>query len=235
MSTAGKAAALGAFIPVVLDMISLDEQSVQTVLALSATGTIIIGNIAAVVQRRIKRMLAYSSVAHAGYMLIGLAAANHRGLTALVFYAVAYLFMQLGAFVVLAILERDVERSVELDDCAGLATKHQGLAAAMALFMFSLAGIPPMAGFFGKYYLFTAAIEAGYTWLAIVGVIGSMISVYYYIGVVVYMYFKDARETIWATEMSATKRLPLVVTAAAVIILGIVPSALESLLSGFWK
>jgi NADH-quinone oxidoreductase subunit N len=235
MSTAGKAAALGAFIPVVLDMISLDEQSVQTVLALSATGTIIIGNIAAVVQRRIKRMLAYSSVAHAGYMLIGLAVANHRGLTALVFYAVAYLFMQLGAFVVLAILDRDVERSVELDDCAGLATKHQGLAAAMALFMFSLAGIPPMAGFFGKYYLFTAAIEAGYTWLAIVGVIGSMISVYYYIGVVVYMYFKDARETIWATEMSATKRLPLVVTAAAVIVLGIVPSALESLLSSFWK
>jgi NADH-quinone oxidoreductase subunit N len=235
MSTAGKAAALGAFIPLVLDIVPFKEQSVQTVLALSAAGTIIIGNVAAVVQRRIKRLLAYSSVAHAGYMLIGLAAANHRGLSAVIFYAVAYLFMQIGAFVVLAMLERDVERSVELDDCAGLATQHPALAAAMALFMFSLAGIPPMAGFFGKYYLFTAAIEAGYTWLAIIGVLGSMVSVYYYIGVVVYMYFKEATAAPPTVDPTSVKRFPLVVSAVALIVLGIVPSMLESLLSSFWK
>ncbi|GIV49733.1 MAG: NADH-quinone oxidoreductase subunit N [Candidatus Kapaibacterium sp.] len=235
MSTAGKAAALGAFIPLVLDIVPFKEQSIQTVLALSAAGTIIIGNVAAVVQRRIKRMLAYSSVAHAGYMLIGLAAANHRGLSAVIFYAVAYLFMQIGAFVVLAMLERDVERSVELDDCAGLATQHPALAAAMALFMFSLAGIPPMAGFFGKYYLFTAAIEAGYTWLAIIGVLGSMVSVYYYIGVVVYMYFKEATAAPPTVDPTSVKRFPLVVSAVAVIVLGVVPSMLESLLSSFWK
>jgi NADH-quinone oxidoreductase subunit N len=235
MSTAGKAAALSAFIPLVLNVFPAAATSVQTVLALCAAATIIVGNVAAVVQRRIKRMLAYSSVAHAGYMLIGLAASQNRGLSAVVFYAVVYLFMQLGAFVVLAMIERDVERSVELEDCAGLSSSHPVLAALMALFMFSLAGIPPMAGFFGKYYLFTAAIEAGYTWLAIVGVIGSMVSVYYYIGVVVFMYFKEARAVSDWIPFTGPERLPLVVSATLLLVLGIIPTALESLLSSFWK
>jgi NADH-quinone oxidoreductase subunit N len=143
--------------------------------------------------------------------------------------------MQLGAFVVLAMIERDVERSVELEDCAGLSSSHPVLTALMALFMFSLAGIPPMAGFFGKYYLFTAAIEAGYTWLAIVGVIGSMVSVYYYIGVVVFMYFKEARAVGDRIPFTGPERLPLVVSATLLLVLGIIPTALESLLSSFWK
>ncbi len=236
MSTAGKAAALSAFIPLVLNIFPVASVSVQTVLALSAAATIIVGNVAAVVQRRIKRMLAYSSVAHAGYMLIGLAAGNSRGLSAVVFYAVVYLFMQLGAFVVLAMLERDTERSIELDDSAGLSTTHPVLAALMALFMFSLAGIPPMAGFFGKYYLFAAAIESNLTWLAVIGVVGSMISVYYYIGVVVYMYFKESPVASGGRiPFAGPERLPLLVSATVLLVLGIVPTMLESLLSNFWK
>lgn len=235
MSTAGKAAALSAFVPLVVNVFPIAAASVQTVLALCAAATIVVGNVAAVVQRRLKRMLAYSSVAHAGYMLIGLAAGNSRGLSAVVFYAVAYLFMQLGAFVVLAMLERDAERSVELEDCSGLSTTHPALAALMALFMFSLAGIPPMAGFFGKYYLFAAAIEAGYTWLAIIGVLGSMVSVYYYIGVVVYMYFKESRDATERMRFVGPERVPLLISAALLVVLGIIPTALESLLSSFWK
>lgn len=235
MSTAGKAAALSAFLPLVVDVFPVIATNVQTVFALSAAATIVIGNVAAVVQRRIKRMLAYSSVAHAGYMLIGLAAASNRGLTALVFYAVVYLFMQFGAFVVVAFLERNVEQNIELDDCAGLSSQHPLLAAMMALFMFSLAGIPPMAGFFGKYYLFTAAIEAGYTWLAIVGVLGSIVSVYYYIGVLVYMYFKEPATVGQKTPLDSALRIPLYVSAGFLLVLGIVPAVLESWLSQFWK
>lgn len=238
MSTAGKAAALSAFLPLVSSVFPAAADNVRTVLALSAAATILIGNVAAVVQQRLKRMLAYSSVAHAGYMFIGLVAGNMRGLTAVVFYAAAYLFMQLGAFAIVAILERDVERSLQLEDCRGLSARHPMLAALMALFMFSLAGIPPMAGFFGKYYLFAAAIESGYTWLAIVGVIGSMISVYYYIGVVVFMYFKDAAETVVSSEpeqIERAARVPLIVSAAFVLLLGIVPTVLESWLANLWK
>jgi NADH-quinone oxidoreductase subunit N len=238
MSTAGKAAALSAFLPLVSSVFPAAADNVRTVLALSAAATILIGNVAAVVQQRLKRMLAYSSVAHAGYMFIGLVAGNMRGLTAVVFYAAAYLFMQLGAFAIVAILERDVERSLQLEDCRGLSARHPMLAALMALFMFSLAGIPPMAGFFGKYYLFAAAIESGYTWLAIVGVIGSMISVYYYIGVVVFMYFKDAAETAVSSEpeqIERAARVPLIVSAAFVLLLGIVPTVLESWLANLWK
>lgn len=235
MSTAGKAAAISAFLPLVVDVFPVIANNVQTVFALSAAATIVVGNVAAVVQRRVKRMLAYSSVAHAGYMLLGLTAANDRGLTALVFYAIVYLFMQLGAFVVVAFLERNVEQSIELDDCAGLSIQHPVLAALMALFMFSLAGIPPMAGFFGKYYLFTAAIEAGYTWLAIVGVLGSMVSVYYYIGVVVYMYFKEPVAIGQQTPLDRAVGLPLFVSAGFLLLLGILPAMVESWLLQFWK
>ncbi|MCX7936418.1 MAG: NADH-quinone oxidoreductase subunit N [Chlorobi bacterium] len=235
MSTAGKAAALSAFLPLVKEVFPATTESVQHVLAISAAATIIVGNIAAVVQKRVKRMLAYSSVAHAGYMLIGLVAGNTRGITAVAFYAAVYLFMQLGAFVIVALLERDSEQSITLDDCSGLSARHPVIAALMALFMFSLAGIPPMAGFFGKYYLFTAAVEAGYTWLAIVGVIGSMVSVYYYIGVVVFMYFKEAQQPVEVTPVDAATRLPLAVSATLVIVLGVVPTILESLVQSVWK
>ncbi|MCX7930228.1 MAG: NADH-quinone oxidoreductase subunit N [Chlorobi bacterium] len=235
MSTAGKAAALSAFIPLALDLFPAAASSVQTVLAVSAAATIIVGNVAAVVQQRLKRMLAYSSVAHAGYMLIGLAAGNSRGLSAVVFYAAVYLFMQLGAFIIVALLERDIERSITLSDCSGLSSHYPVLAALMALFMFSLAGIPPMAGFFGKYYLFASAVEAGYTWLAVVGVVGSMVSVYYYIGVVVFMYFKEASAEYPSATVTTAERVPLAFSAAMVLLFGVAPAMFESLVSSFWK
>lgn len=236
MSTAGKAAALSAFIPLVLEIFSSGENGARQVLAISAAATIVVGNVAAVVQQRLKRMLAYSSVAHAGYMLIGIVASSPRGLSAVAFYAVVYLFMQLGAFVIVGMLERDAERSIELADCSGLSKHHPVLAALMALFMFSLVGIPPLAGFFGKYYLFTSAIEAGYTWLALVGVLGSMVSAYYYIGVVLEMYFKDAVDGVSPPiSLGTIERLPLFVSAGFVLVLGALPSLLESLVAGFWK
>ncbi|HCN05252.1 MAG TPA: NADH-quinone oxidoreductase subunit N [Bacteroidetes bacterium] len=206
MSTAGKAAAFSAFVAVFVALLpagwtSEIAQNQQIVIAVIAAATMLLGNITAVVQSNVKRMLAYSSVAHAGYMLMGILAGPSLGTDgmnghhAIVFYATSYLFMQMGAFVVVGILERRDGGFLNIDDYAGLHHRHPVLAALMAVFMFSLAGIPPFAGFFGKYMLFAAAIERGFTWLAIVGVVSSVISAWFYLGLIVKMYFQDAKDS----------------------------------------
>jgi NADH-quinone oxidoreductase subunit N len=192
------------------------------------------GSIVAIAQNNIKRMLAYSSIAHAGYMLIGLAAGNYEGQAGIIFYLAAYTFMNLGAFGIVAIIEGKEESNLELKSYSGLATRQPLLAALLALFMFSLAGIPPFAGFFGKYYVFIAAIKAHLTWLAIVGVFSSVISVYFYLRVVVLMYFKDA-ETEIAVENSNTGLLAVMISVLLVIVIGIAPGSLINLISSFLK
>ncbi|MFM2133426.1 MAG: hypothetical protein RL156_707 [Bacteroidota bacterium] len=232
MSTAGKAASLCALLPLVAVVIPQGQHGpLQGALAVLSALTMLVGNISAVVQTNVKRMLAYSSVAHAGYLLIGFVAMNERGGTGIVYYAVAYMFMQMGAFIVVSILETSNNGRLQLSDYAGLSKQHPVLAALMALFMFSLAGIPPMAGFFGKYYLFIAAVEAGYTWLTIVAVISSMISVYFYIGLVVLMYFKDPVSDIVDTREGSTAGLTLFVCTTFVLVLGFFPGVLASLSS----
>jgi NADH-quinone oxidoreductase subunit N len=158
------------------------------VLAALAALTMTVGNLAALRQTNLKRMLAYSSIAHAGYVLVGLAAGNEAGISAVLFYLLVYAFMNVGAFAVIVAASRFADTAgggETLEDFSGLAARKPWLAAAMALFMLSLAGVPPLAGFLGKLYVFGAAVQADLTWLVILGVVNSVISAYYYLRVVV--------------------------------------------------
>lgn len=233
MSTAGKAAALAAFMPII--MVSLPaamsydgSNKIQMMLAVISALTMLIGNISALVQKDVKRMLAFSSVAHAGYLLMGLVAANPEGRNGIMFYSASYLFMQIGSFIILSVLERSGQTNHSLESFNGLSKKYPILAALMSIFMFSLAGIPPFAGFFGKYYLFTAAIHADFTWLTIVAVVSSIISVYFYIGLIVNMYFKESQEQEHESQPGLAA-ISLVLSTAGIIILGLLPSVVLSI------
>ncbi len=231
MSTAGKAAALIGFIIIAKNIFitnayesvtAITERGIEIIAYISAA-TMLIGNISALVQKNIKRMLAYSSVAHAGYLLMGIVANSEQGWKGILFYSTAYLFMQLGAFIILASIEKNTDRNLDLEDYSGLSNTQPALAAYMSIFMFSLAGIPPFAGFFGKYILFAAAIDAGFTWLTIVAVISSMISVYFYIGLVVYMYFREGQTTVIIPEKKGMG-FSVVISVICVLLFGIFPS-----------
>jgi NADH-quinone oxidoreductase subunit N len=187
-----------------------------------AVVTMTVGNIAAITQSNLKRMLAYSSIAHAGYVLIGVVAGTPRGVSAMLIYLAIYAFMQLGAFAVLAMLRRADVVGDEMKDVSGLYFRNPAAAFAMLLFMLSLGGIPPTAGFMGKLWLFGAAIEAGYVWLAVIGVVNSAISLYYYIRVVVFMWIKE--ETIGSPVVtSPALALTLGAALAGTLILGVYP------------
>ncbi len=228
MSTGSKAAAFAAL--VILFSYSVHPSwQLQTVIAYLAAFTMVLGNLIALVQQNIKRMLAYSSIAHAGYALVGIAAANTLGRTGVLYYMLAYTFMQIGAFGVVSVLENKEGRYLNISDYQGLSQRHPFIAALMALFMFSLAGIPPFAGFFGKYYLFASAISANMTWLAVVGVLASVVSVYFYINVVVNMYFKDSPEESAPAAISRLGATALVIAALAVLELGITPGYIVAL------
>jgi NADH-quinone oxidoreductase subunit N len=198
----------------------------QWVTAGVAILTMIWGNLAALTQSNVKRMLAYSSIAHAGYALIGVLVASEEGLWALLFYLVAYAFMTVGAFGVVILLERREYAGETFADYAGLARRAPFLAAMMLVFMISLTGIPPTGGFFGKVYLFAAAVEAGWVWVAVVGVVTSVVSLYYYLGIVVQMYFADAAADT-PIPLDAPGLAGIVgLCAAATVLLGIVPEPL---------
>ena len=190
------------------------------------------GSIVAIMQTDIKRMLAYSSIAHAGYMLIGLAAGNSEGVSGIIFYLAAYAFMNLAAFGIVSILEGKDETNLEINSYAGLGSRSPFLAGLLALIMFALAGIPPFAGFFGKYYVFIAAIKANLTWLAIVGIISSVISVYFYLRIVVVMYFKSP-ETEVKPAIKLNEIIGVIVSVSLVIILGLAPGSLINLITSF--
>ena len=236
MSVAAKTATFAALARVFVG--AVPEAPVETVWVLGgvAAATMIVGNVAALVQNNIKRLLGYSSIAHAGYLLVGLVAASvatgeTRGLAiqSLLFYSVAYSFMNLGAFGVVTFLGRRGEEFAAVSDYAGLARRRPWLAAMMALFMLSLAGVPPTVGFVGKFYLFGAAIDAGHAWLAIVGLLTSVVSAYYYLRVVYVMYMQGPSAEPAPLSHSALAATAVVVSAAAVLLLGLVPSILLDL------
>ena len=187
--------------------------------------TMTVGNFAALTQSNLKRMLAYSSIAHAGYLLIGVVAGTSRGYTAIMIYLFIYSFMQLGAFAVIALLRRRDVIGDELKDFNGLFFRNPFAAIAMLLFMLSLGGVPPTAGFMGKFWLFGAAIESGYVWLAVIGVLNSAVSLYYYIRIVVYMFLKNEPTGSEPTTSPAFAFL-LAVAVAATLVLGIYPQPL---------
>jgi NADH-quinone oxidoreductase subunit N len=160
----------------------------------ASAATMIFGNVAALTQDNVKRMLAYSSIAHAGYALMGLVAANAMGAWALLMYMLVYAFMNLGAFGFVILLESKGYAGEEITDYAGLARRHPSAALGMLIFMLALAGIPPTAGFMGKLYLFAAAVEGGYVVLTVIAVVMSAVSLYYYFRIVLQMYMRDGLE-----------------------------------------
>jgi NADH-quinone oxidoreductase subunit N len=190
-----------------------------------AVVTMTVGNIAALTQSNIKRMLAYSSIAHAGYVLIGLVAATPRGVTATMLYLLIYAFMQMGAFAVVALLRRQDVVGDELKDLSGLYFRAPSAAFAMLVFMLSLGGIPPTAGFMGKLWIFSAAIESGYVWLAVIGVLNSAVSLYYYVRVVVFMWMKEEAAGSPLAPGPALA-LALGVALAGTILIGVYPAAI---------
>jgi len=190
--------------------------------------TMTIGNFAALTQSNVKRMLAYSSIAHAGYVLIGIVANTPRGITATLVYLLIYSFMQLGAFAVVILLRRTDVAGEEMKDFSGLAFRNPFAAFAMLLFMLSLGGIPPTAGFMGKFWLFSAAIDAQFYWLAVIGVLNSAISLYYYVRIVVFMYLKKEA---MGSEPTTSPALAVVlgVAVAATLLFGVYPQLLFQL------
>ncbi len=167
-------------------------------------------------------MLAYSSIAHAGYILIGIITGTLQGTAGVLTYLLIYAFMNMGAFAVIIMMRSEDFRGDKITDYQGLAKTHPLAAALMLVFMFSLTGIPPTAGFWGKFYIFMAAVNAGYTWLVVVALIFSVISAYFYLRIVIYMYMKEPKETVRLTT-SPTLGLALAITLAAVLIIGVFP------------
>lgn len=195
----------------------------QTVVAIVAVATMIWGNVAALTQENVKRMLAYSSIAHAGYVLIGVLAVSEVGLWSVIFYLLAYTFITLGAFGTVILLERREYAGETAADYAGLAQRSPFLAAMMLLFMLALTGIPPTGGFVGKFYLFAAAVKGGWTWVAVIGVLTSAISLYYYFRIVLNMYLRDSDQTTPVPLKSRALVGVIAFCALATLALGILP------------
>ncbi len=190
----------------------------------SAALSMTIGNIGALVQQNIKRLLAYSSIAHAGYILVAFAAAQQTGISAAIFYTASYAAMNVGAFIIVAHLASRGERYVTLDDYAGLGRRSPALAAILTIFLLSLIGIPITGGFFAKFYVFSAALQANLVGLTIIGVINSAIAAYYYLRVIVYMYMRDERMEPPVARIPAGLGVGLAITAIATIYLGVLPA-----------
>jgi NADH-quinone oxidoreductase subunit N len=190
--------------------------------------TMTLGNLAALTQSNMKRLLAYSSIAHAGYILIGIVAGTTRGVSAMLIYLFVYAFMQMGAFAIVVMMRRRDAIGDELKDLSGLYFRHPAAAVAMLIFMLSLGGIPPTAGFMGKLWLFGAAIEAGYVWLAVIGVLNSAISLYYYVRVIVFMWVKE-ESTGSMPVLSPALATVLLLAAGGTILFGLYPGPLFEL------
>jgi NADH-quinone oxidoreductase subunit N len=188
-----------------------------------------LGNVVAIAQQNLKRMLAYSSIAHVGYMLMGIVAGGGLGGGSVLFYLLVYTFTIAGAFGIILLLERSGEEVVGVDDTAGLATRHPLAALALAIFLLSLVGIPPTAGFVGKFYLFGAAVRSGYVWLAVIGVLNSAAAAYYYLRVIVNMYMREPEGTPAVIMPSFAGALAVAVALWGVIQLGIFPAPLFDL------
>lgn len=243
MSTAGKAAAFSAFVLIFgyallpVEDASAGQEKIQLILASLAACSMLYGNIVALSQTKIKRMLAYSSTAHAGYLLLGVAALNLSGVVGVGIYAAVYLLMQISAFGIVAMLEKETGTGLELNDYIGLSKRRPWAAFLLSIIMLSLAGIPPFAGFFGKYYLFLAAINAGMTWLAIIGVISSIIASYFYLRVIVLMYFRESvhDESVIIAKENNISYIAIGLASIALVILGLMPGLLTDAAGYFFN
>jgi len=223
LAVSSKAAAFLALVRILYQVLPQLSTNWQTVFWMSAFLTMALGNIVALTQNNIKRMLAYSSIAHAGYLLLGIVANNREGLQAILFYLVSYALMTLGAFGVVQLVGREDEKSVAIEDYAGLGHRHPYLAAALSVFLISLAGIPATAGFMGKLFLFSAAIESQMYWLVLVAVLTSAIGLYYYLRVIVFMYMRESQTGQLEITVPTPAALAIAIMLAGTVYLGIFP------------
>ena len=239
MSTTSKVAAFGALILILRDIASVDDWS--PLFALVATVTMVLGNLLAIAQTNVKRMLAYSSIAHGGYILVGLTAGGPAAWSGALYYLLAYTLMNIGAFGVMAFLEWDGKAGQEqtLDSLTGAGLRKPLVGVAMGCFMFSLAGFPPFGGFLGKYAVFAPAVEAGYSWLVVIGVLASVASAFYYLRVLYVFFMRSPEEDPASPPPDAAfssplaLRVTLVSCAAALLILGVAPRFLDITLGFF--
>lgn len=224
MSTATKAAGFAALLRVFQLALPGLIETWQIPLAVLAALTMVIGNVAAVAQNNIKRMLAYSAIAHAGFILCALVAIDLPGaVQSFLYYILAYSLTNLGAFAVVIALEQAGEERFDIADLAGIGWRQPLLGAAMAIFMLSLAGVPPLAGFFAKWLVFQSAYQAGFWWLALIGLLSSVISAFYYLRIIVNMYMRDRTEPVRSFTTS-----PMLVGVAFAALLVIVQGFLTS-------
>ena len=223
MSTGVKAAAFAAFVRVFLSPLEPLKDQWIPMLSLIAAATMILGTVVGVAQSNIKRMLAYSSIAHAGYLLLGIISTNETGKAAVLFYLLAYAVTNLGALGIVALLGTPQDQHDELRDFAGLWRSRPGIAGLMTVFLLSLGGFPLTAGFIGKWYIFSAAVEQGHYTLAIIGVLTSVISVFFYLRIVVMMYMTEGAE-ISRPRVPAAAMAGLGLATLAVFYLGVLPT-----------
>jgi len=224
MSVGPKAAGFAVLLRVFMTAFPAIQDRWLTIIWMIAALTMILGNVIAVTQTNIKRMLAYSSIAHAGYIAVAFASGSQRGVSAALFYTLAYTVTNLGAFAIVTILSRSEDKLTNISDYAGLAAKRPGLAALLALFLLSLAGVPGTAGFAGKFFIFRSAVESGLLWLTVIGVVTTVVSFYYYLYVIVQMYMRDPTEEFADLRIAGSLKIALFIAAVGVLYLGILPT-----------
>ncbi len=231
LAVSSKAAAFLAFVRILHQVLPGLGDHWQTVLWVSAFLTMLIGNIVALSQTNIKRMLAYSSIAHAGYLLVGIVARNETGVEALLFYLGSYALMTLGAFAVVQLIGGAGERRVGLDDFRGVGQTHPFLAACLTIFLLSLAGIPATAGFMGKLFLFSAAIQAHLYWLVVIALLASAIGLYYYLRIIVLMYMREPNADGSVVQIPVPVGIAIVIMLVGTLGLGLYPGPFLQLAS----
>jgi NADH-quinone oxidoreductase subunit N len=230
IASGSKAAAFAALIRLLLSGMRILQPDWTALLWIVAALTMTVGNLVAIAQSNLKRMLAYSSIAHVGYMLVGLVGGGAQGAGAVLFYLLAYTFTVVGSFGVISLCERAAgEEAVEVTDYAGLGRRHPILALTLVVFLLSLVGIPPLAGFVGKFYLFGAAVRSGYLWLAVIAVLNSALAAYYYLRVIVYMYMREPEGAVAGLAPSLAGSLALTIALIGIILLGVMPAPFADL------
>ena len=226
MATAPKAAAFAVFLRIFMTSFQTIANDWEPLIWISALLSMTIGNFAALTQNNLKRMMAYSAIAHAGYILVAFAAKSDGGTAAVMFYLAAYALMNVGAFAVIIHICGKGERHLRIEDLSGLAQKQPVTAALLTIFLLSLIGVPLTGGFFGKFYIFRAALESNLIWLTVLGLLNSAVAAYYYLRILVVMYMKEPGEVTNALEpLSPGLGAALVLPAIGTFVLGIIPGA----------
>lgn len=231
MSVAAKAAAFAILLRIFLDAMAPAAEIWVVVVAVIAVLTMALGSFVALVQTNIKRMLAYSSIAHAGFVLLGLVAGGPDGVASVMLYLLIYTFMNLGIFAIIIMMNTGDVSGEAIEDYAGFAKSHRGLALLMLIFLFSLAGIPPTAGFFAKFYILVALVEQGYVGLAVIAVLLSAVAAFFYIRIVMLMYMKEEARP-FDLALTPSLRLAIAITAAGTVGIGLLPSWFLDLAQG---